>query len=246
MAAKAKTENPLLSLMLNVVVPVVVLTALSGEDRLGPAGALLTALAFPVAYGAYDLIRRKNFNLLSIVGVVGVLLTGGIGLLELDPQWIAVKEAGVPLVIGAAVVGSLWTRFPLVRTIMRQVIDFERVTSALEDRDARDAFERRLAYTTYMLGGSFLLSAVLNYVLARLIVVSPAGTAAFNQELGRMTALSLPVIAAPLAILLALAVLFLVSGIRKQTGLDVVDILRDSGRRGGGAETSASRGRGSE
>ena len=230
MNANPKKENPLLSLLLNVVVPVAVLTMLSGEDRLGPAGGLVVALAFPLGYGAYDLVRRRNFNLLSIVGIVGVLLTGGIGLLELDPQWVAVKEAAIPLVIGAAVVGSLWTRYPLVRTLMRQVIDFERVAVALEERGTRDAFERRLAHTTYILGASFLLSAVLNYVLARLIVVSPAGTTAFNQELGKMTALSFPVIVAPLAVLLVLTVLYLVSGIRKQTGLDTAEIFRDPAR----------------
>ena len=60
-----------------------------------------------------------------------------------------------------------------------------------------------------------------------MIVVSPAGTTAFNQELGKMTALSFPVIAVPCAILLVLAVLYLVSGIRKQTGLDMAEIFRD-------------------
>ena len=236
MNANAKKENPLLSLLLNVVAPVAVLTLLSGEDRLGPAGGLVVALAFPLGYGAYDLVRRRNFNLLSIVGIAGVLLTGGIGLLELDPQWVAVKEAGVPLVIGAVVVGSLWTRYPLVRTLMRQVIDFERVATALEERGTRAAFERRLAHTTYILGASFLVSAALNYVLARLIVVSPAGTTAFNQELGKMTALSFPVIMAPLALLFALALFFLVSGIRKQTGLEVADIFREPARAGRSSE----------
>jgi hypothetical protein len=37
-----------------------------------------------------------------MLGFVSVLLTGGIGLLQLDPKWIAVKEAAVPAVIGLA------------------------------------------------------------------------------------------------------------------------------------------------
>ena len=56
MNANSKKENPLLSLLLNVVAPVAVLTLLSGEDRLGPAGGLVVALAFPLGYGAYDLV----------------------------------------------------------------------------------------------------------------------------------------------------------------------------------------------
>ncbi len=34
------------------------------------------------------------------LGLISVLLTGGIGLLELDPQWLAIKEAAIPGIIG--------------------------------------------------------------------------------------------------------------------------------------------------
>ncbi|MDP3449658.1 MAG: beta-galactosidase, partial [Anaerolineaceae bacterium] len=47
-----------------------------------------------------------------------VMLTGGISLLELDPQYIAIKEAAIPGIIGLAVLGSQYTRFPLVRTLI--------------------------------------------------------------------------------------------------------------------------------
>jgi len=47
----------------------------------------------------------------------------------------------------------------------------------------------------------------MNYILASLIVTSPTGSAAFNEELGRLTLLSYPVIAIPL-ILLTVAVLY--------------------------------------
>jgi len=113
-----KRENPLLSIGLNVVVPVIVLMRFSGDDRLGPIYGLLVALAFPVTYGLYDFIRRRNLNFISALGFIGILLTGGVGLLKLDVQWIAIKEAGVPLIIGVALVGSLKTRFQLVRKLL--------------------------------------------------------------------------------------------------------------------------------
>ena len=55
--------------------------------------------------------------------------------------------------------------------------------------------------------------------------MSPAGTTAFNEELGRMTLLSFPVIAVPSIIVLAIAVMYLCSGIAKLTDLDVQSLL---------------------
>jgi len=221
-----KRENPLLSIGLNVVVPVIVLMRFSGDDRLGPIYGLLVALAFPVTYGLYDFIRRRNLNFISALGFIGILLTGGVGLLKLDVQWIAIKEAGVPLIIGVALVGSLKTRFQLVRKLLGQMIKLDIVDAALEEKGTIEAFDRRLVRSTFIVGASFLLSAILNYVLARMIVVSPAGTTAFNEELGRMTALSFPVIAVPSVIVLTIAVMYLLSGITKLTGLEAQDLLR--------------------
>jgi hypothetical protein len=62
---QAKPENMLLNLVCNIVVPTVVLTNLSAEKRLGPLWALIVAIAFPVAYGVYDLATRKKTNVLS-------------------------------------------------------------------------------------------------------------------------------------------------------------------------------------
>ena len=72
----ARRENPLLSLLLNIVVPVIILMRFSGDEWLGPVNGLLAALAFPLAYGIFDYSQRRTLNFLPIVGVVGILLTG--------------------------------------------------------------------------------------------------------------------------------------------------------------------------
>ena len=223
--ASESAENPLLSLGLNILIPVIILMRFSAEDRLGPVYGLLVALAFPVTYGLYDFTRRRNFNLFSALGFVGILLTGGVGLLKLDVQWIAIKEAGIPLILGIVVVGSLKTRFPLVRKLLGKMIKLDRVDAALREKGTAEVFERQLVRATYIVGASFFLSSLLNYVLAKIIVVSPAGTTAFNEELGRMTLLSFPVIAVPSIIVLAIAVMYLRSGIAKLTDLDVQSLL---------------------
>ena len=119
---------------------------------------LLVALAFPVTYGLYDFIRRRNLNFVSGLGFIGILLTGGVGLLKLDVQWIAIKEAGIPLIIGAVIVGSLRTRFQLVRKLLGQMIKLDEVEAALQEKGTVEAFEKRLVRSTYIVGASFLLS----------------------------------------------------------------------------------------
>ena len=46
-------------------------------------------------------------------------------------------------------------------------------------------------------GWVFFLSSLLNYLLAVIILTAEPGTVAFNEQLGKMTALSFPVIALP-------------------------------------------------
>ena len=73
----------------------------------------------------------------------------------------------------------------------------------------------------------FLLSAVLNFFLTKYIVVSPAGTAAFNEELGTLTALSYPVIALPSTAIMFVALYYIFKSITKLTGLPFEEILSD-------------------
>jgi hypothetical protein len=225
---KDRRENPLLNLGLNIVIPVIILVRFSGDDQLGPVYGLLVALAFPVGYGIYDFAVRRGFNFYSALGFVSILLTGGIGLLKLHVEWLAIKEAGVPFIIGIAVLVSLRTRYPLVKTLIHKVIEVEKVYEALRHRDSVDAYERRLVVSTYMVTFGLLVSTVLNYVLARIVVVSEPGTTAFNEELGRMTALSFPVITVPSITILGIALYYLVSGITKETGLEFQDVFANT------------------
>jgi predicted nucleic acid-binding protein len=138
-------------------------------------------------------------NFISALGFFSVLVTGTFALMKLDLHWFAIKEAAVPGVIGLVVLASMGTRWPLVREMLYNptVIDVPKIDAALAARDARAAFEKLLRDASYLLAASFALSAVLNYVLARIVLKSPAGSEAFNAELARMNLLSWPVIALP-------------------------------------------------
>lgn len=214
------------NLLLNIVIPTVIMTKFSGEDDLGPMLGIVVALAFPIAFGIWDFAKTRKANFFSILGVISVLLTGTMSLLKFPPEYIAIKEAAIPAIFGIVTLVSLRTRWPLVKTLLmnEQIMQVDRVHEALAQHGTEKAFEGKLKNANYMIAGSFFLSSVLNYVLARIVVVSEPGTVAYTEELGKMTALSFPVIALPSTAVLMAALWYLFSQIRKLTHLDMDDI----------------------
>jgi hypothetical protein len=229
-ATTPKRENLLLSLACNIAIPTVVLMKFSTETRLGPVWGLIVALLFPLGYGLYDFVVRQKTNVFSIVGITSVLLTGGLGLMKFDGIWFAVKEAAIPLIFGSAVLISMRTKRPLVRELLwnPQVIDIERVDALLAERGQRAAFERLLDRASIGIALSFLLSAVLNFGLARYLLTSPTGTAEFNAQLGRMNLLSWPVIVLPSMAVMMIVFWRLMTGLTRITGLELDDIFRNA------------------
>ena len=227
-AASPKKPNQLIELLVNIVIPSVILMKFSGPEDLGAVNALLLALAFPLFWGARDLVTRRKVNLFAALGLVSILLTGGIGLLQLDTQWLAVKEAAIPGLIGLAVVVSAYTSKPLVRVLLFSpaLMNVERIQENLDQRGNTAIFEARLKAATWMLGGSFFFSSAMNYFLATWIVVSPAGTPAFNEELGQLTLLSYPMIALPSMLIMMFVLYFLARTIKTLAGLKLTEAIR--------------------
>ena len=219
--------RPLIDLLVSILLPSIILTKLSGDDNLGATNALLLALAFPVGWGLFELVQYRKFNFIALLGVISVLLTGGIGVLQLDTRWLAIKEAAVPGVIGLAVLISTRTRYPLIRTLLynEKVINVALVQERLQERGLVDIFNLRLLRATYFLAGTFFFSSAMNYIVAKWIVVSPAGTEAFNEELGQMTLVSYPMIAIPSMIMMMAILFYLWRTIHGLTGLSMEEIM---------------------
>ncbi len=216
-----------MDLIVSIILPSVILMKFSGEDNLGPTGALLLALAFPIAWGLYDLTKNGVKNYVAILGVVSVLLTGSIGLLKLDAQWLAVKEAAIPLCIGIGVLVANFLGFPLIRKLLYNpaIMQVDRVDAALKARGNEAQFQKQLDRANLFFAGTFFFSAVANYVLAKVIVTSDSGTEAFNNELGRMTLLSYPVIAIPSMIMMLAIFYYIWRTIRKLTDLKLEQVV---------------------
>ncbi len=228
LSARPKQENMLVNLGFNVIVPTLILTKLSGDEYLGTTWGVIVALLFPIIYGLRDFQQRGKINFFSGLGVFSVVMTGGISLLELDPQYLAYKEAGIPAIFGLATLISLKTPYPLVRTLLFNdtVIEIDKVHHALVEHDSVAAFDQRLVVASWIIAGSFLVSSILNYLLATMIVTSQPGTVEYNVELGKMTALSFPVIAVPAMIVMMGAMFYLFRGITRMTGMPFEDIIR--------------------
>lgn len=224
-----KRENPLVSLVFNIVLPVVLLTKFSQNDYVSPIVILLISLSFPLFFGLLDFYNRSKFNWISLIGVLSVLYMGVVGLMKLSPEWVAVKEAAVPALIGLAVVVSIFINKPLIRkfllndTIFNTSIINEKVHASGKNLE----FELFLKRQTWLLALTFFFSAVLNYILAKMIVVSQAGSVAFNEELGRLTALSYPVIALPSTAMLMLILWFVLRRLKMLTGLTLEQVMLD-------------------
>jgi intracellular septation protein A len=220
-------QRPFVDLLVSIVIPSVILMKFSGDEYLGNVNALLIGLAFPLGWGLYELVRYRKKNFIAVLGLISVGLTGGIGLFELDAQWLAVKEAAVPAIIGLAVLLSTRTKYPLVRTLLYNpsVLDVGKIHQSLEEQGSVDEFEQRLLKASYFFAGTFLFSSVMNYVIARWIVTSPSGTQAFNEELGRMTLVSYPMIAIPSMIMMMLIFYYLWRTIRRLTGYTLEEVM---------------------
>lgn len=219
--------RPMIDLLFSIIVPSIILMKFSGEEDLGAAGGLMVALAFPIGWGLYELVVYKKFNFIALLGLVSVLLTGGIGLLELDTKWIAIKEAAIPAIIGIAVLISTFTPYPLVRALLfnPEVMDVEKIKERLAEKNSTSLFEKRLMTATYFVAGSFAFSAVMNYILAKWIVVSPAGTPEFNEELGQLTLYSYPMIALPSMLMMIGIFYYLWRTIHDLTGLELEEVM---------------------
>ena len=222
----AKKSNPLLEILFNVFIPSFILMKFSGDEHLGTAMALAVALTFPIIYGGMDLIRNKKFNFISALGFISVLLTGGIGLLELDTRWLALKEALIPGLIGLAVLASTFTRYPLMQKILLNdtVLNLPQINERLQENGKTEAFERCLMSSNYLFASTFAFSSAMNYFLATWIVTSPAGTAAFNEELGKMTLYSYPMIAIPSMLMMFGIFYYIWRQVRAMTSLETEQI----------------------
>jgi hypothetical protein len=206
-------DNPLLSLVVNILIPVAILN--KGGHYLSPKLTLLVALFFPLTYGIQDYIRRRHKNYVSLVGLVNICLTGSLALMSLNGIWFAFKEATLPTVLGFLVLFSAWTKTPAAKVMFcnPHVLNMSLIEERLQTLARESTFLKILKRTTLWLSLSFFISAAANFTLALHIfedidpkLPSEEQLKVLNGQLAHMTWVAFGVVALPLMVFSAILI----------------------------------------
>jgi len=243
-------ENPLISICFNIFIPVLILK--NGDNWIHEilhlldiadlpvqfldainlsSMAFLIALIFPVAYFIYDFFKRKNVNVISILGFINVLLTGGIGIFGerfgLSKNWFIVKEGALPSLIGLGLIILRKLRKNSFNKILLNDIIFDnhKINSSIkyEEQNEFETIVHRAG--SHFIVGLFM-SSFIQFILASLIVTSNPGESLFNEQVATMTWVSFLAVFVITMSIVGKGYLGLISGIEKITGLKKEDFLK--------------------
>lgn len=216
--------------LVNIALPVLVLLTLSGEDRLGPIPALLLAIGIPAAYGLDRLIRRRQVNIQSILGLLSVLLTGVIGVFRLDTILFPVKEAAIPIGFAMILIASNRTSFPIVKLLFDIVQRKEVVETAVRSRGGELAYRRHIERSGRRWAGIMVTSGVMKAILAGVIVTAETGTEAFNRQLARYELAQVPTSMLVTMVLVLALIWSIARGTGEIIDMRAADVLRGGSR----------------
>ena len=187
---------------------------------------MLLALSFPVAFELYNALNRRKPSLLSLLAIVGILVTGLISLLGLSEGWLAIRRSA-PYLFGALVILiSIWIKHPIVQVALSQILDMDLIDETAAKTKKTAALKRIVDRTGYMLSFLLLIMMIATYIMTRIVIMSPTHSAAFNQEYAKLGLLSLPFISLPLLVGVVVIVMFLITKIEKLTGIDGEALLK--------------------
>ena len=235
---KKSEKSMLMEMVFNLILPVVVLNkggAYLGDE--GPFWALMIALALPFGYAIYDYRLYQKVNIFSVLGLLNVLLTGGLALMETEGIWFAVKEAAMPLAIGLFVLFTAFTHKPLVKTLIFNdaLLNMDKITQSIEEKKLEAQIEKLFRKSTVYLAGSFFLSATLNYALARMIFVEIPREVSkneranlINEQIAQMNWMSYIVILVPSLIVTGTLMWWFFKRLTQLTGFGFQEIMREN------------------
>lgn len=243
---KQKDENPLVNLIINVIAPVLILSKMSkaGEKawHLGPEKAMYIALALPIAYGIWFLIKNKKLNIFSIVGIISVLLTGLITLIILNDASLrpkaallfGIKEAAQPLLLGSLFLLTHRSKTPLFNAFIFNdgIFNIKKIESEIEKAELQTDYKALLWKSTLFFFGSFVLSAILNlfvafYFLSDLTPTLPEAEwfELYNEKVGSIMGWGYLIIGVPLLVIGGFIFYYLISGLKRLTHFELEGLL---------------------
>ncbi len=243
-----KDEHPLANILINVIVPVLILSLFSKDPvlqamlgkavrpwHLGPVKAIILALALPIGYGIWYFVKTRKPNFFSGIGLLSVVLTGGLTLYLWNPDgtvkanaglFFGLKEALIPLMLGIAILFSQRTANPLIRVFLynASIFDIPKIEGRIAELAAESAYTQLLLGATRLFATSFFLSSLMNLGLAQWFFRGFDAQAVdalevYNGIIAKITGWGFAVIGLPILIFLFFTLMRLLAGLRRLTGL---------------------------
>lgn len=251
---KTHQEHPLANILINVLIPVLILSYLSKDPALqeqlgkqarpwhiGPIKAIIVALALPLGYGAWHFAKTRKPNFFSGLGLFSVILTGGLTIYLWNKDGsvkehagilFGIKEGAIPLALGIAVLLSQRSPTPLLNVFLYNdsLFDIPKIEKTVEERNAKSGYGAVIKQATYLFATSFFISAVLNVLLSLWFFrgfdrASANALETYNGIIGKLTFWGFVVIGVPLLVFLFFTLKKLLKGLRDITGLKDDELL---------------------
>lgn len=253
--AKPKTnEHPLANILINVIVPVLILSLLSKDPALqaqlgkivrpwhiGPLRAMILALSLPLGYGIWHFAQTRKGNFFSALGLVSVLLSGGLTLYLWNKNGtvkphagflFGLKEALIPFILGIAILTSHRSASPLIRVFLYNdtIFDIPKIETRVAEMAAHAPYERLLFGATKLFAVSFFLSSLMNLGLAQWFFRGFDATAidaleTYNAIIAKVTGWGFAVIGVPILVFLFLTLRRLLKGLGELTGFTEEELM---------------------
>jgi len=244
---KPPQEHPLANILINVIVPVLILSFLSKDPALqeklgkiaqpwhiGPLKAMMLALVLPLGYGAWHFLKTRKGNFFSALGLISVLLSGGLTLYLWNQDGtvkpnagllFGIKEALIPLVLGIAILTSHRSASPLIRVFLYNdsIFNIPKIETRVAEISAQVAYNRLLLGATQLFAASFFLSSLMNLGLAQWLFRGFDATAIdalenYNAIIARITGWGFAIIGVPILVFLFFTLRRLLKGLGTLTG----------------------------
>lgn len=228
-----KQENFLLSLVFNILLPIMILNK-GHKYGLTPTMSLILALALPLGYGIMDYVQNGRKNPISILGVINTLLTGGLALLKSGGIWFAIKEASIPLAIGIFVVATLRFKKTALESFLNisGLLKLETIWQFATNQGNAESLKLHFKKSTVLLAISFFISAILNFIIGILVfkpiessLAESVKTQILNEQIAKMTWMGYVAISLPLMLFTGFILWYLFKGLKENTGLKLDEMM---------------------
>ena len=232
----SKKENPIYNLGFNIILPVIILNKWPHffPSEKAPIYALIIAIFLPLAYGLKDFVIKKKINSISLIGLVSIALTGGLALFQFEGIYFAIKEAAIPLLLALIAIASILLKKPLATWFIfkSSLFDIQIIEEKLKENNKEEHFKKLMNFSTLSLSASFVLSAILNFIIAFFVfqnldpnLTENVKRQIINEQIADMTWMGYVFIALPLTLITGILLWWILKQLKTLTGLSMEELI---------------------